>query len=147
MKLLGALLTLFIAVFLVSGCASLDKTSDKVADTNTNSSCTEGGCTMGDEDTADTKELAKEFTIRESNFELDVKEIKVKQGDKVKITVINDEGFHNFAVPDFDVKTKMGSAPKEMMLEFTADKSGEFPYFCEVIGHRNAGMEGKLIVE
>ena len=141
MKLWSAVLTLFIAVFLISGCTALDKSSDKIAASEEPDNAT----TKGDNST--NAESLKEFTIRESNFELDVKEIKVKQGDKVKITVINDKGFHNFAVPDFNVRTEMGSTPKEMMLEFTADKSGEFPYFCEVIGHRNAGMEGKLIVE
>ncbi|MEK6923226.1 MAG: cupredoxin domain-containing protein [Nanoarchaeota archaeon] len=148
MKYQSVLFALFISVFLVSGCSTLDNASDKIAAPGTlddvNGSCTESGCTMGDD--SDTESM-KEFTIHENNFKFDVKEIKVKLGDKVKITSINDQGFHNLAVPDFNVRTEMGSSPNEMMIEFTADKTGEFPYFCEVGGHKNAGMEGKLIVE
>ena len=29
---------------------------------------------------------------------------------------------------------------------FRADKSGEYAYFCALPGHRQAGMEGKLVV-
>jgi cytochrome c oxidase subunit 2 len=36
----------------------------------------------------------KEFTINAENFEFDLKDIKVKKGDTVKITLKNAEGNH-----------------------------------------------------
>jgi len=144
MKLWSAVLTLLIAVFLVSGCASLDKTSDKIAASEEPDNAT----TKGDNST--NAESLKEFTIHgggELGMAFDTKEIKISEGYKVKITFVNDGGFHNLMVDGYNVGTEQKSGPNTQTFTFTADKTGEFPYFCEVIGHRNAGMEGKLIVE
>jgi len=88
----------------------------------------------------------KEFTIHEQSFKFDVKTITVNKGDTVKITVINDGGFHNFAVPDFSTRTTQESSPNTQTIEFVADKTGSFPYYCEVDGHRGLGLEGTLVV-
>lgn len=96
---------------------------------------------------AETQGTTKEFTIHEQSFKFDVKTITVNEGDTVKITVVNDNGLHNFAVPDFDTRTTTGSSPNTQTIEFVADKTGEFPYICEVDGHRSLGLEGKLIVQ
>jgi len=34
-----------------------------------------------------------------------------------------------------------------VIIEFTADKVGEFEYYCSMPGHRQAGQFGKLIVK
>ena len=74
--------------------------------------------------------------------------LKVPEGAVVQITLIDGDGVeHNVAVPDFNahsdhVLAKDASA----VIVFRADKSGTFPYYCELPGHRQAGMEGKLEV-
>lgn len=92
----------------------------------------------------------KEFSMT-SYYDADgkwfsLKEIKVKQGDKVRIKVTNTKGTHDFAVDEYGIK-EMTPLDKETVIEFTADKKGEFAYYCSVPGHRAGGQEGKLIVE
>ncbi|HLC87555.1 MAG TPA: cupredoxin domain-containing protein [Patescibacteria group bacterium] len=89
----------------------------------------------------------KEFTITGSNFKFDIPEIRVNKGDNVKITFKNSEGFHNFAIDEFNVATTQVKGPSEETVTFTADKAGTFEYYCAVGNHRAMGMKGKLIVE
>ena len=89
----------------------------------------------------------KEFTIRASNFKLDPNEIRVKKGDKVKITYVSDDIGHNFYIDDFNVKTKIVSSGGQDVAEFTANKEGTFDYYCNVGSHKSLGMKGNLIVE
>lgn len=91
--------------------------------------------------------LAAEFTVTASNFKYDVKTIKVKKGDTVKIIFKNSEGFHDFIIDEFDVATNQIGAEEEDEIEFEATKVGTFEYYCSVGKHRSMGMVGKLVVE
>ncbi len=90
---------------------------------------------------------AKTFTVKGLNFSFDVKEIKVKKGDTVKIVFKNTEGFHDWRVDEFNAATKQIREGEEDTVTFVADKTGTFEYFCSVSKHRALGMTGKLIVE
>ncbi len=77
-------------------------------------------------------------------------EIKVKQGTKVKlvITIPEDDVDHAISIPEFNVNKVMLKKGTTETVEFTADKQGEFSFFCSLFcgeGHRN--MKGKIIVE
>ncbi len=89
----------------------------------------------------------KSFNVTGSNFKFDPSEIRVKKGDTVKITLAS-SGMHDFRIDEFNVKTnvlKTGDAPQTV--QFVADKTGTFEYYCSVGNHRAMGMVGKLIVE
>ena len=101
------------------------------------------GQVSGDEMMSD----VKEFTVEGDNFAFSVKEIKVKQGDKVKITFNNIEGFHDLIIDEFGVNTGQIRAGESKTVEFIADKTGTFEYYCSVGQHRANGMFGQLIVE
>lgn len=88
-----------------------------------------------------------EFVVTGKGFSFDPKEIKVKKGDRVKVTFKNAEGFHDWVLDEFNVATKQISAGQEEVVEFTADKTGTFEYYCSVGKHRQMGMKGNLIVE
>ncbi len=77
----------------------------------------------------------------------DTQEIRVKQGDKVRINFENTEGFHDWVIDEFNAHTAQIQAGQTDSVEFTADKKGTFEYYCSVPNHRNNGMMGKLIVE
>ncbi|MEN9328543.1 MAG: hypothetical protein RI947_1351 [Candidatus Parcubacteria bacterium] len=92
-------------------------------------------------------EGVKEFTVTGSNFSFDTKEIKVKKGDTVKVTFKNADGMHDFIIDEFNVKTKQIKGGEEETVEFVADQTGTFEYYCSVGQHRQNGMVGKLIVQ
>lgn len=89
----------------------------------------------------------KEFTITGSNFKFDTPEIRVNEGDTVKITFKNAQGIHDFVIDEFNVKSKQMTGPSEETVTFVADKAGEYAFYCSVGQHRANGMEGKFIVE
>lgn len=89
----------------------------------------------------------KTFEIEGKPFEFSMKEIRVKQGDMVKIVFKNMQGFHDLTIDGLNLKTKQIQAGQEDSIEFVADKAGTFDYFCSVGTHREMGMVGKLIVE
>lgn len=91
----------------------------------------------------DGNETFRTFTLGVSGFQYTPKEIRVKQGTKVRIEgdpntlrgcmlVVNIEGY------DISKPIRTG----DNVIEFTADKIGTFPIYC------NMGLgNGKLVVE
>lgn len=74
-------------------------------------------------------------------------EIRVKKGEKVKIVLASKDMVHDFVVDELGVRTAIIKAGDTGTVEFTADKTGMFEYYCSVGQHRKNGMVGKLIVE
>jgi len=89
----------------------------------------------------------KTIDIKGFNYAFDLKEIKVKLNDKVKINFTNTEGSHDFIIDEFNVATKQISSGQTETVEFVADKTGTFQYYCSVGQHRANGMWGNLVVE
>jgi nitrite reductase (NO-forming) len=54
---------------------------------------------------------------------------------------------HNFNIDEFNVKSDTVKAGDSTVIEFVADKTGTFEYYCSVAQHRTLGQVGKLIVE
>jgi FtsP/CotA-like multicopper oxidase with cupredoxin domain len=75
-----------------------------------------------------------------------MKEIKVKKGDKVRIKVTNTKGGHDFKIDELEVYADT-PLDQEVVIEFTADQTGSFVYYCTKPGHRQNGHWGTLIVE
>ena len=83
----------------------------------------------------------KEITIKASRFQYSPEVITLNKGDKVKINVENLDTLHGIRIPEFNVKGETG-------VEFIADKSGEFDFYCTVYcGDKHKEMKGKLIVK
>ncbi|MBP3962681.1 cupredoxin domain-containing protein [Paenibacillus lignilyticus] len=84
-----------------------------------------------------------EIKLEAKDFEYDQKEIHVKKGDHVKITLHSDDAGHGFSIADYNVDIK-GDGDGE----FDAVNAGTFEFHCSVMcgsGHRD--MVGKLIVD
>ncbi len=75
-------------------------------------------------------------------------DLTVRTGQRVRITIVNDDGAsHDLALPDLAARTPIGMGrDKAVSVTFTAGRSGSYPYLCTVSGHRQAGMEGRLLV-
>lgn len=74
--------------------------------------------------------------------------LRVQQGDTVRVTFASAEGFHDFVVDEFDASTsRVMPADGATTVEFVADETGTFEYYCSVGSHRQNGMRGQLVVE
>ena len=64
------------------------------------------------------------------------------------ITLVNDDGrFHDIVIDEFNAATPVfGEMGQEETVQFTVDQAGTFFYYYSLSGHRQAGMEGQLIV-
>lgn len=98
-------------------------------------------------------ENAKEFAM-DSFYEIvdgkpkpqySLKEITVKKGDRVKIKITVTKGMHNFNIDELNIHTET-PLDTTTIVEFKADKAGEFVYYCSKPNHRENGHWGKLIV-
>ena len=75
-------------------------------------------------------------------------ELKVNQGDRVRIEFISEEGFHDWVLDEFNAATdRVGPGASAPTIEFIADKKGTFEYYCSVGEHRANGMKGVFVVE
>ena len=104
--------------------------------------------------TENNKEQAvKEFTM-DSFYEIvdgqpkpqfSLKEITVEKGDLVRIKITVTYGAHDFKIDEYNVYADT-QLNQESIVEFTADKAGEFIYYCAKPGHRQNGQWGTLKV-
>ncbi len=100
-----------------------------------------------EEKTTDSPSSVKEFDITARQFEFIPSVIRVNKGDKVKLNVRSADVTHGFSIPELNVNENIKPCVTKT-IEFTADKTGEFTFFCSVYcGAGHTGMKGKLIVE
>ncbi|MGG4107571.1 cupredoxin domain-containing protein [Paenibacillus lautus] len=107
------------------------------------SACGGGGSSSDESSSSGGSDGVKEIKVTASNFKFEPTEIKVKKGEKVKITLENQDGNHGLAIPDFNVDLQQPGST-----EFTADQVGEHEFHCSVMcGAGHSDMKGTLIVE
>lgn len=108
---------------------------------------------------------AQEVKLETNAMAFNTNQIEVVKGRPVKLNLVNDDSvLHDFAITKIDVKVKAAghdnhahadeadlhvsaSAGKTGTVEFTPQAAGTYTYFCTVDGHRDAGMEGQLVVK
>ena len=100
--------------------------------------------------TEETSPVSKEFVV-DSFYDsqgmwFSLKEISVKKGDTIKIKVKNIKGTHDFVIDEYGINVET-PLNEEVVVEFIADKTGTFEYYCSIGDHRAKGMKGNLIVE
>ncbi len=88
----------------------------------------------------------KEISVTNRGLAFDIKEIKVKVGDTVRITYTNGGGTHDLVIDEFDAGTKVIRSGQSETFEFKVTEAGEFEYYCSVGNHRARGMWGTLVV-
>lgn len=89
----------------------------------------------------------REFTVVGTSFAYSPSAIAVNRGDRVKIIFKDNGGFHDFVIEGLNVASKRINSGQEDAVEFTADKTGSFEYYCSVDSHRAKGMRGTLTVK
>lgn len=74
--------------------------------------------------------------------------LHVKKGDLIKIVLNNGDGVvHDIVIPAFKASSaNVTTKGSQTTLVFRADRVGTFPYYCSIPGHRDLGMQGKIVV-
>lgn len=89
----------------------------------------------------------KEITMTAKQFEFQPAKITVKKGDRLRLKITSTDVAHGFAIKEYGIRQKLDPG-KEEIVEFTADKTGTFTYYCSVqCGSGHGAMKGTLIVE
>ena len=90
-------------------------------------------------------EGARRIDVNATSFAYDPDEITVDTGEDVAIVLTSDDLLHDFVIDELDVHV---AADRDETAEggLRADTAGEYTYYCTVAGHREAGMEGTLVV-
>jgi nitrite reductase (NO-forming) len=77
-------------------------------------------------------------------------DLVVQAGDTVYLTVINgDEMPHDLVIDVLGIRLGLVSGlgeTTEVSFTVRSDWVGTYSYYCSVAGHRQAGMEGRLII-
>lgn len=89
----------------------------------------------------------KTFTLEAGSFYFKPNTISVKKGDSVKVTINSVDLMHDFVIDEFDARTEIAKSGTSATVEFVADQTGSFKFYCSVGSHRAQGMEGTLIVQ
>lgn len=91
--------------------------------------------------------LVHEIRMTAKKYEYSPNELRVKQGEKVRLILTALDRKHGFEIKDLGIETKLEKG-KETVVEFVAEKPGEFPFKCSSFcGFGHGRMRGKLIVE
>jgi heme/copper-type cytochrome/quinol oxidase subunit 2 len=85
--------------------------------------------------------------ISAKKFSFDPDTINLKLNDKVKIIAKSEDTTHGLSLGDFAVNQEIWPG-KRNVIEFTADKKGEFDFKCFLYcGSGHSQMRGKVVVE
>ena len=89
----------------------------------------------------------REIKMTAKKYEFEPGEIRIKQGERVRLLITATDRTHGFEIKDLGIKVRLEEG-KETPVEFTAEKPGEYEFKCSVrCGWRHGSMKGKLIVE
>lgn len=72
--------------------------------------------------------------------------LKAQPGDVIQITFINGDPIaHDLTIEGLNISTgQVVQKGETKVIKFKFDTAGEYKYFCNVAGHRQIGMEGKI---
>ena len=89
-----------------------------------------------------------EVAVHVKDLTFDPSTIEVQRGSKITLVFDNSSILaHNLTLPGLGVGTPTLDGGQKGKWEFTVDRPGEYEYVCTVLGHREAGMTGKLVVK
>lgn len=91
-------------------------------------------------------EGARQIEVTGSSFAFDPDEIEVATGEDVAIVLTSTDILHDFTIDELDAHVAADGGETETG-GLRAEEPGRYTFYCTVPGHREAGMEGTLIVE
>ena len=91
---------------------------------------------------------AATLAVVTTEFKFTPDTLSVHVGERVQVTLDNTKGTlkHDMRQPELNIHAEV-EAGQKTTFEFTPGKAGTFDLICDVPGHKDAGMVGKLIVQ
>lgn len=129
------LLVALVAAAVLVGCGGDDDSTPAMA-----------GDHMDHGDTSPIAAGAREVAVTASSFQFEPAEIHARVGENLAIALTSTDILHDFTIDELDahVAAERGETVRGGVI---AEEAGRYSYYCTVAGHRQAGMEGVLIVE
>jgi len=95
----------------------------------------------------DASSSAVEIQMTAVKYEFKPNAIRIKKGDRVKLAITATDRDHGFKIEAFHIDRKLPKG-EPVTVEFTADRSGTFPFQCsQFCGLGHGKMKGELTVE
>ncbi|MGH2522562.1 MAG: cupredoxin domain-containing protein [Anaerolineales bacterium] len=86
-------------------------------------------------------------TIQGADIKYDITALTGKVGQPIKVTLQNTGALeHSFVIDELNVKIEGVQAGQSGEATFTPQSAGTYEYYCNVVGHKEAGMTGTLTV-
>lgn len=139
---MGVIITLLLLVILV-GCTKAEEPLDAI--TNEQPTIEDPNT---DEMTIETSGVAdiKEFDMTAKKWDFEPSEINVNLGDEIILHIKSIDVSHGISIPDFNINENLEPG-QNIDIRFTANKVGEFRFYCNVFcGSGHGHMEGAIIV-
>lgn len=137
------ILVLLVPLALFLAACGDDDTTSSTAD---GSDGTAAGHDDGHGDNSDTADDARTIAVTGTSFEFDPPTIAVEAGEAIEIELTAADLEHDFVIDELDAH--IAAEPGETATGgFVADEADTYTYYCSVPGHRDAGMEGELVVQ
>jgi plastocyanin len=100
----------------------------------------------GRDEPSEVAEGAREIPVTASSFAFDPDEIRVRAGEDVAIVLSSTDIIHDFVVDEIDAHVAADGG-ETATGGLRAEEPGRYTFYCSVAGHREAGMDGTLVVE
>lgn len=149
-KLLAITAIVAAAALVVTGCGADDNDGNHGPMNNGEEGTPMGdeGMPMGDgqhDEASPAADDAREIEMTARSFEFDPDEIRASVGENLAVVLTSEDIEHDFQIDELDAHVSVGPGDTNTG-GFTATEAGRYTYWCTVSGHREAGMEGTLIV-
>lgn len=88
---------------------------------------------------------ARSIDVVATSFEFDPPTIQADAGEALEVVLTAEDVEHDFVIDELDAHIG-AEAGATATGGFVAEEAGTYTYYCSVPGHREAGMEGELVV-
>lgn len=92
-------------------------------------------------------EGARTIAVGATSFEFDPPTISAEVGEDLAVELTAEDIEHDFVIDELDAHVSAEGGETATGGFNAGDEPGTYTYYCSVAGHRDAGMEGELVVE
>jgi plastocyanin len=95
---------------------------------------------------SDVPDGARVVAVTGTSFAFDPPEISAEPGEAIAVELTAADAEHDFTIDELDAHIVADEGETATGGFEVGDEPGAYTYYCAVAGHREAGMEGRLVV-